>query len=115
MAERLVLLKVRGTACQMLSMCLRMLLLLLLLTIPLLLVFNNAVLHASGSRCALIDVQVHWLRVLIDEGHSLGASLGLTYKLDGGYAGCCTNPLLPASCSMLLCAPACACCGFCCC
>jgi hypothetical protein len=24
---------------------------------------------------------VHWLRVLIDEGHSLGASLGLTNKL----------------------------------
>lgn len=26
-------------------------------------------------------LQVHWLRVLIDEGHSLGASLGLTNKL----------------------------------
>jgi hypothetical protein len=26
-------------------------------------------------------VQVHWLRIIVDEGHSLGASLGLTNKL----------------------------------
>jgi SNF2 family DNA or RNA helicase len=26
-------------------------------------------------------LQVHWLRIIIDEGHSLGASLGLTNKL----------------------------------
>lgn len=25
--------------------------------------------------------QVHWLRIIVDEGHSLGASLGLTNKL----------------------------------
>jgi len=27
------------------------------------------------------SVQVHWLRIIVDEGHSLGASLGITNKL----------------------------------
>jgi hypothetical protein len=38
--------------------------------------------HRLKWRRALCGcLQVHWLRVLIDEGHLLGASLGLANKL----------------------------------
>ena len=29
----------------------------------------------------VLCLQVHWLRIIVDEGHSLGASLALTNKL----------------------------------
>ncbi|PON60049.1 F-box protein [Parasponia andersonii] len=34
-----------------------------------------------GSRKKSILMQVHWLRVMLDEGHTLGSSVGLTNKL----------------------------------
>lgn len=37
----------------------------------------------QGSHCPsmLQHMQIHWLRIILDEGHMLGASLSMTNKL----------------------------------
>lgn len=77
----------------------------------LLLLLIHVVAAAADSCCCWL-VQVHWLRVILDEGHMLGASLAMTNKLQMACSlraeRCSATPAptppLPSHPAMLTCA-----------
>ncbi|KAM3290230.1 F-box protein [Capsicum chacoense] len=44
-----------------------------------------------GPKKRSVLMQVHWLRIILDEGHTLGSSLSLTNKLQMAVSLCATN------------------------